>query len=269
MHKVVDFKELLSSFPRDRWEIGWLSAADLENLANAPIKIDYNAVFQVENNHIGIVFVKYSPRYDYGINFETEDWFKNRDIFAVHRDLNEKKAAVLAGLGQQGRNTVFYSYRFGFDVHIRTFILHDAEVINLPPRKKPNFNFLSQCEGCHDCANACPVGAIHNEHNNNIWVDLHKCMFFCHYGNHPTIPSIKFGWRDLYHPEISNEDLEKITTPSEMHAAFGISDFESIVHLPDGGLQFINYPVCRECVSQSKCSKYNGKHPYKWTAEFY
>jgi ferredoxin len=266
---ILDFNDLLKDFPQDIWDIGWLDKTDLENLANAPIKIDYNAVFHVEDNHIGIVFIKHTPRYDYGMDFETEDWFNNKGVFANQRSIHEKKAAVLAGLGQQGRNTVFHSYKFGFDVHIKTYILHQTKVINLPKRRKPNFDFLPQCEGCEDCAKACPVGAIHNEHNNNIWVDFHKCMFFCHYGNHPTIPSIKYGWRDLNHPEISNEELEKIHTPSEMNEAFGISDFESVIHLPDGGLQFVNYPVCRECVSQPKCSKYNGQHPYKWTAELY
>jgi hypothetical protein len=54
-----------------------------------------------------------------------------------------------------------------------------------------------------------------------------------------------------------------------MNDMFGISDFESVVDLPDGQKLFIQYPVCRECVSQPKCTKYGGKHPYKWEAETY
>lgn len=270
MQSVLDFNDLLNDFPSDIWEVGWLSYEDLINLSNIPIKTQNSTEpFVVEENNIGIVFVKHTPRYDYGLNFETEDWFKRKNVFAIQRDVHEKRAAVLAGLGQQAKNTVFHSYKFGFDVHIRTFILYNTEVLNLPKRNKANFKFLSQCGGCYDCGLACPVGALHNEDVNNIWVDFHKCMAFCHYGNHPTIPSIKYGWRTLYHPEVSNEEMFKITTPDEMHEAFGISDFESIVHLPEGGLQLINYPVCRECVSQRRCSKYGGKHPYQWNAEIY
>ena len=94
-------------------------------------------------------------------------------------------------------------------------------------------------------------------------------MNFSHYGDHPTIPSIKYGWRNLYHPEISDEQLQQIKNADDMNDMFGISDFESVVDLPNGQKQFIQYPVCRECVSQPKCTKYGGKHPYKWEAETY
>ena len=72
---VLDFNELKQDFPSDIWDIGWLTADDLIILANSPIKGEFK-VFPVEENQIGIVFVKYSPRYDYSLGFETEDWFK-------------------------------------------------------------------------------------------------------------------------------------------------------------------------------------------------
>ena len=266
--KVLDFNELKQDFPSDIWDIGWLTADDLIILANSPIKGEFK-VFPVEENQIGIVFVKYSPRYDYSLGFETEDWFKRKDIFANTRELHLKKAAVLAGLGQQAKNTVFYSYRFGFDVHLAAYIIHDAEVINLPERKEPNFDFLPQCEGCDDCAKACPVHAIHNDNPRNIWVNFMDCMNFSHYGDHPVIPSIKYGWRNHFRPDVSIGELREIHNATEMSEKFGISDFESVFHLEDGGLQFVNYPTCRECVSQKKCSKYNGHHPYKWDVEIY
>ena len=270
IRSILNFNDLLKDFPEDIWDIGWLSKDDLVNLANSPVKVDYNPVFHVEDNHIGIVFIKKTPRYDYGLNYETEDWFRARNIFANHRNVNEKKAAVLAGKGQQAKNTVFYSYKFGFDVHLRVYILHYTKVINLPERKKPNFNFLPQCEGCHDCENACPVHALHNSELNNIWVDFEACANFSHYGNDTRIPSIKWGWFKYFHPEVNDDEIRNITCPEQMQEKYGISDFESIFHVPpDGHLQFINYPVCRECVSQNKCSKYGGNHPYSWTIEIY
>lgn len=269
MEKILDFNELLKDFPSDLWDIGWIDDKDLLNLANSPIKIDMNPVFLVDEGQIGIVFIKNTPRYDYSINFETQDWFRARDLFANRREVNDKKAAVLAGKGQQAKNTAFWSYKFGFDVHLQTYIMHDCKVINLPPREKANWKELPWCAGCTDCADACPAHAIHNEEPRNTWIDFHACMNFSHYGDHPTIPSIKYGWRNLYHPEVSDEQLRQIKNADDMNDMFGISDFESVVDLPNGQKLFIQYPVCRECVSQPKCTKYGGKHPYKWEAETY
>ena len=38
-----------------------------------------------------------------------------------------------------------------------------------------------------------------------------------------------------------------------------------IDYIDDNGQKHRNqYPICRECTSQPKCSKYNGNYPYDW-----
>lgn len=266
---IRDFNEIKKAFPEDVWDVGWLSKEDLVNLVNSPIKMNDNPLWKVEDNDIGLIFIKHTPRYDYSINVEIKVWLNQQKMNWSYVNMNLKKAGVLAGKGQQAKNTVFYSDRFGFDVHLMAYVLHEEEFINLPKRKTPNFNFLPQCEGCNDCAKACPVQAIHNDILQNIWVDAQKCMNFCDFGDHPTIPSIKYGWRNLVMPGMEEETLQMIKTPDDLLAFTGFSDFESYIDTEDNRRQYINYPVCRECVSQSKCSPYGGHHPYKWEAEIY
>ena len=65
-------------------------------------------------------------------------------------EINYKYATVLSGLGQYGKNTLVYSNKFGFEFHVSIFGIFN-EIINLPTRNKPNFNYLNSCIDCTDC----------------------------------------------------------------------------------------------------------------------
>jgi hypothetical protein len=186
---------------------------------------------------------------------------------------NFKEAAILAGLGVRAKNSLIYSYKFGFDCHIAVVRFED-EIVDLPTNKRINYKIWNRCVGCDDCEKSCPVGAIHNEGNDPLawWLDSTKCDNFIGFGNHSTIPSVKKFWHQYVYPEVNADNVENTTDALQSKLSFengGLNsmlfdkngyDYDGQVVRKNGNV--VNIPFCRECTSQPRCSKWNGKYPY-------
>jgi ferredoxin len=180
---------------------------------------------------------------------------------------NYKEAAILAGLGVRARNSLIYSYKFGFDCHIAA-VGFEAEIIDLPTNRRVNGEMWRRCQGCSDCAKACPVGAIQNE-KKPYWLNSTKCEDFIGYGDHPTIPSIKQYWHKNVYPEETKEFVDSLKGAIDGFKVFnnGPIPFDKNGYAFDGNIitkdgKAVNVPFCRECTSQPRCSKWGGKYPY-------
>lgn len=253
---MIDYQEIIKLFDEKEFHIGYLDRADLIFLNNAPVKFELSGAIE-DNIKAGIVFVKHTVDYDYSMYKIITDIIPVE--FQVWSAVNLKQAAICAGLGQYGKNQLFYDEKFGFDNHIVCILLYDY-LDNLPKRNLPNWNFLPQCEGCNDCFYACPVKAIHNQEI-PYWVDFATCDNFASWGNHPDIPSMKYMWGEkLCNPSISKETLKYIHSPKEALEALGK---QMNMPIKENGKEYwAQLPTCRECASQPKCSKYNGQYPY-------
>ena len=93
------------------------------------------------------------------------------------------------------------------------------------------------------------------------------------------IPSIKDYWHKNVYPEIPQEIIDKVYTVEDlkkyMSKEYGYSltedlyfkwdkngyTFDGQVIRKDGDV--VNASFCRECTSQPRCSKWNGKFPYE------
>ena len=258
----IDFNEIKKYFNDKYYDLGYIDKRDIKFLSNAPIKLHSIDIQETEDFSYGIVFVKKTINYDYSMfNEILEILNKNfkKMSFYFWEHINLKNSVVLSGLGQYGKNQLVYSYKFGFDIHIAVVLIKDI-IINLPERKKANWNFLPQCKDCNDCYNACPVKAIHNKEK-PYWVDIYACDNFCHYGNDKNIPSIKWSWgKYIVNPPIDDSILYQIKNFFDCKKLTGLEIKRS--YLIDGKEKYIQFPTCRECASQPKCSKYDGKYPY-------
>lgn len=257
---MINYQQISQYFDYKEYHIGYLLKSDLAFLNNFPVKFETFSILP-EDIQSGLVFVKYTVDYDYTMYHDIQDILKkNTNLsFLVWSSVNLKQAAICAGLGQYGKNQLLYDYQFGFENHIVCILFYD-EFYNFPKRPKPNWNFLPQCEGCYDCFNACPVKAIHNQQI-PYWVDTVACDNFSTWGDHPTIPSMKYIWGEkLCNPSIPAETLKYIHSPAESLEAFGKQITMPIKK--DGKEFWVQLPTCRECCSQPKCSKYNGNYPY-------
>lgn len=260
---MISFDSLKSLFDTT-WDVGYLSADGLLQCAYSPIKHKWNYVGEDFTNGIrfgptnAIVLIKQGHTWDYTLYNEAEKIMQVSGIHGWHAVYtNYKEAAILSGLGVRAKNSLIYSYKFGFDCHI-TVIRFDEEIVDIPTNKRVNTQMWSRCEGCDDCAKACPVGAIHNE-KEPFWLDSAKCQDFCGTGMHPTIPSvatflIKNVWEEGV-PQGFQEDK-----PETFIKGRGYS-YEKGITWHDG--KPVNIPFCRECTSQPRCSKWGGKYPYE------
>lgn len=279
-----------SLFDEKYWDIGVLTP-ELFHRANLhPVKFKAhkleNPFMEDFANHIvftketnTLVLIRTGHIWDYTHYQEALDILQNNNIndcYLVYT--NFKEAAILAGLGVRAKNSLIYSYKFGFDCHIAA-VRFEREITDLPTDKRVNYKIWNRCVGCDDCAKACPVGAIHNDSKNPFewWLDSSACESFIGLSNHEKIPSVKKYWHEHVYPELSKEYVE------------GITDFfESFKPIGEGGLggmpwnrngysfdgqvirkngKAVDVPVCRECTSQPRCSKWNGNYPYDKTRD--
>ena len=82
-------------------------------------------------------------------------------------DLSHKHAAVLAGLGEIGLNTLLINPRFG------TRLMLASVVTNAPVQPDlPFADTLCMRSDCRECITSCPVKAIHPSGE----VDKVKCV---------------------------------------------------------------------------------------------
>jgi ferredoxin len=137
----------------------------------------------------------------------------------------------------------------------------ENKIYDLPIKKLPNFSLLALCNNCNDCIKACPVSAIHFNETYS-WIDARECELFSNFGNDPKIPSIKWNWIKLNNFNLSDQEIENIHNFIDCKNSCGC--------IPNGivTINNLNYvttlPICRECTSQKRCTKYKGCYSYDW-----
>ena len=276
---MSDFSHIKNLFPKDEWDVGYITETQLKICANKPIKgashaigLNFTNSIHFKNLRNCIVLVKKTSNTgDYGFYKEvqalmTKSVLKWRMIYT-----NFKEAALQAGLGVRAKNSLVYTYRFGFDSKICVVGI-DETVTNIPTNKRVNQKLWNRCIGCWDCSINCPVKAIHNDGDKmeDNWIDSQACDDFIGLSDHPRIPSIKKFWHQHIYPELSKKEVTELNTMFKVEKKYkkyglpfdrdGYSFHPSFGPEKDG--KPINIPMCRECTSQPKCSKYKGDYPY-------
>ena len=177
---------------------------------------------------------------------------------------NYKQAALHAGLGVRAKNSLIYSYKFGFDCHI-CMISFIPEIVNYPNvDKKRNFKLWKRCDGCDDCIKHCPAKAIHYSEDSPPWIDGAACENFIFYGKDERVPNVIDYWHKNVHPEIPQElidEVDGVTKDIKINWDKNGYSYDGNVTRKDGKKVLV--PHCRECASQSRCSKWKGKYPYE------
>lgn len=264
-----NYKDIIKYFNAE-WDFSYLTFEEMQEVLNFPIKFAPNFIerqlysdININKDAIFLVVVQRTIDYDYSLN---NNFFKicNKSLPSLIVEpfwCNFKYAAVKSGLGQYAKNSLFYHPLFQFETHIGVFLIHNS-IKNLPLRQPVNFNFLDQCNGCKDCFEACPANAIHNQ-DAFIWIDAFQCDNFCFFGNHSTIPSIKWNKIPIEQEITDYQTIFDIQTSQDFFKMFPTANKANYID-NKGQIHNIQYPICRECTSQSKCSKYGGKYPYNW-----
>ncbi len=271
-NKKIKFSDIRALFPEDKWDVGFITAEQLQICAYSPIKgkpQQYGADF-TNNIHFfsivnSIVLIRHSPdSWDYTNYKEAEDILEGsnlKDWFPVYT--NYKEAAILSGLGVRAKNSLIHSYKFGFDMKI--FVVgFDDEIIAPAPPAEIDLKYWERCDGCTDCRKACPVGAIHNEHE-PYWLNSSKCDDFIGFGDHPKVPSIKKFWHKYVHPEVPKAEVDKMQSHMELERELSFDTKGYSLDMQVGVLKDgipVPVPFCRECQVQPRCSKWNGDYPY-------
>jgi len=277
----VDFADIKNLFPKNEWDVGYITETQLKICAYKPLKgvahmkgLNFtNDVHFFGLRNCIVLIRETSDTWDYGFYKEAEaimskTAFRWRMIYT-----NFKEAALQAGLGVVAKNSLIYTYRFGFDSKI-CMIGFDETITNTPTNTRVNKKLWNRCIGCWDCAINCPVGAIHNDGNNieHNWLDSSACDNFLGISDHPRIPSIKKFWHKNVHPELSKKEVKKLNTFEKVQKKYpGIGyglpwdkngyTFHSAYGAEKDGIP-IDVPFCRECTSQPRCSKWKGQYPY-------
>lgn len=263
--KTFTYQEIIDIF-NDDWDFSYLNYDEMQEVLNFPVKMNANYLEHILQKDIlpkdvtFLIIVKKTEDYDYSIGSIFDEVCQKcfPELMFSKFWCNYKYAAVKSGLGQYAKNSLFYHPKFQFETHLYVVMIFNP-IINLPKRNPENFNLLKQCEGCNDCFNVCPVKAIHNQ-SGFTWIDMEKCDNFCFYGNHSSIPSIKQNHVLL--KDLSEDEKINIHSHSDYNKLFPNQPLTSGIE-ENGKIYWYQYPTCRECTSQKRCSKYNGNYPYK------
>jgi ferredoxin len=275
MKQKISFNEIKKMFNDEQWDVGVISSEQLLRCGNSPIKYKLHVVGADFSNYVHysnicntIVLIRDGDAWDYTHYEESIEIIKNSNFknwFPIYT--NFKEAAIFAGLGVRARNSLIYSYKFGFDCHICAISFED-EIIDLPKNKRVNHKLWKRCDNCDDCRKACPVGAIHNE-KKPYWLNSSACDNFIGLSNDQNIPSVKKFWHENVYPEIPKNIIDKIETYFDIEKYLGVKNFpwDKNGYSFDGHVirkngKKLTVPNCRECTSQPRCSKWNGKYPY-------
>lgn len=273
MSREISFYDIKDLFD-DTWDVGFLTEDQLQEVSLLPIKSKMHVEGADYTNDIfffgltnSIVLIKKGHAWDYTHYDEARDILTNggiKDWFQIYT--NFKEAALRAGLGVRARNSLIYSYKFGFDCHIAVFGFKD-KIIDIPTDKRFNKKLWNRCTNCYDCVNACPVKAIRAKEQ-PYWLNSSDCDTFIGLSDHPSIPSIKKFWHKNVYPELSDEYVKKLSDP-----VFARKEYPNGLPWDKNGYTFdgkivrkdgkpVSITFCRECTSQPRCSKWNGKFPY-------
>lgn len=270
MNEIITFNQIKNLFNND-WDISYLTSEEMKEVFNHPIKMGVNLIQEIAyhesifvDDYFYLIVAQKTKNFDYSIdnNFtavvsQSLPCLNYQKVFC-----NYKHATMLAGMGQYAKNSLIYHYRFGFECHFSIFVIFNKiDLKTLPIRTPPNRELISICQNCNDCIKKCPVAAIH-EMENGSWVDMEKCDNFNHFNNHPTIPSLKRGWIYLNKLNFNEETINNITNFKELKQLTGVTGGIPLTQKINGEVVNIQYPVCRECTSQKRCSIYNGNYPY-------
>lgn len=274
----ISFNDIVELFNPDEWDIGYLSAEGLLRCGLSPIKYkahprgaDFTSSIHYSGLTNCIVFAKIGHTWDYTHYEEAEEIIYDagyENWFPVYT--NYKHAAILSGIGVTAKNSLVYNYKFGFDCHYGV-IAFKEDIVDVPDTFRVNWDYWHRCEGCDDCAKNCPAGAIHND-KKPYWLNSDACDNFIGISDHPTIPSVKTFWHKNIYPELPKEVVENIKSPKDVIDLFpnsgGVLPFDRNGYTYDGYVtkhngKPVNIAFCRECTSQPRCSKWNGKFPYQ------
>lgn len=259
----IDFRKIQNAFVDDQWDVAYLSAEHLKRSSSAPIKVKMHVFGHDMTNAIhakslnGIILAKYSPdSNDYSLYRDSYDTlstlFNQEDFAPVY--VNFKEASVLSGFGVRAKNSLVYNRKFGFQCKFCAYIFRD-NIVNhevLTPQKR----LLDLCDGCQDCIQNCPVGAIHED-----WIDGEKCDNFIGYGNDPEVSSLKWFWYEKMRPNnLSKHEVEEwdshVKYGKNITWGQGIDGFYDLTleGLTKDGVP-VKIPHCRRCQEQPKCSR--------------
>lgn len=265
--KPIIYNNIIELFSCEEWDFSYLLPNEMMEVLNFPIKIAPNHIEHlveqgndIPNTSTFLTVVKRTKDYDYALHSQFIDKCKQYfpELKIINFWCNYKYAIVKSGLGQYAKNSLVYHQKFQFETHFSVFLIFNP-ILNLPNRNPSNFNILSLCNNCQDCFKACPVQAIHNQEK-FLWIDMDKCDNFCFFGNHKYIPSIKQNHILLSH--LTQQQKENIIDYKTLHQLYPEITLTPGIKDKDGKIKWYSYPTCRECTSQIKCSKYNGKYPY-------
>lgn len=274
---TIDFNDIKKIFD-DTWDVGYLSKQHLLQSAHAPIKNkyhvyghDYTNSTQFKNLNNAIILIKTGHTWDYTHYQQAIDLLAASGMQGWYPAYtNYKHAAVHAGLGVRAKNSLIYSFKFGFDCHI-AMICFQQEIVNYPDRsKKRNYGLWQHCEGCDDCLVNCPVKAIHYDDKEPPWIDSAACENFIFFGKSDKVPNVLNYWHKNLHPEIPKDVIDNIESLEQMNKAIGVFNWDANGYSYDGSVvkkdgNPVYIPHCRECTSQPRCSKWAGKYPYDGT----
>lgn len=270
----ITYNDFIQYFDSEEWDIGYLYGNEMTEVLNHPIKYNTNLIEWVLKNppfflpdDIFLVVVKQNYDYNYTHLKQFQDVcnlnFPDLD-FTYIEPCNLKYAAVRAGLGRYAKNSLFYHNKFKFETHLAVAYV-GKQIIDLPERNQYNLNVLELCSNCNDCIKACPAQAIHFDQGLN-WIDLQACDNFCHFGNDKKIPSLKWSLVKFC-KSISHLKYDEIYNIHNFPQWIEILNKENVSELEISPMtSYMHFPICRECTSQKRCSKYEGKYPYDWNA---
>lgn len=100
--------------------------------------------------------------------YRIRDWLRAKGHEArIADEISHKRAALLAGLGHMGRNTLVAHPEYGSDLRFG-LVLTDAEL----PHDAPGDPFeVRLCRDCRRCEEVCPSGAV-----SDYQVDFSRCV---------------------------------------------------------------------------------------------
>ncbi len=128
-----------------------------------------------------------------------------------------KHAAVRAGLGSMGKNTLLATEKFGNRMRLGG-ILTTAEL----PAGEPLENSLC-AEGCSVCVDACPVGALDGKGG----IDQYKCLKNC--TSHPLLATMFLSQWFRYSKSL-NKYFQLVTETLASRYTYGC--FECLIKCP-------------------------------------